>query len=213
MPLGQNPTASASWAVPDRTLALDCLHHLNRPNPEDTVTETQLDIRPEMTMEAIMEVAPSAQRALFQRYHVGGCSSCGFQPTDTLAQVCKDHHLLDVAGVVNTIVLSEQVDKTTQIDADQVRAWLASGEELTFIDVQPPSEEELVRVEPAELLDYNNSAKYMEREKDHRFVFICADGDRSLDVASYFIGHGFTEVHAVRGGVSAWLASEDAGAS
>ena len=213
MPLGQNPTASASWAVPDRTLALDCLHHLNRPNPEDTVTETQLDIRPEMTMEAIMEVAPSAQRALFQRYHVGGCSSCGFQPTDTLAQVCKDHNLLDVAGVVNTIVLSEQVDKTTQIDADQVRAWLASGEELTFIDVQPPSEEELVRVEPAELLDYNNSAKYMEREKDHRFVFICADGDRSLDVASYFIGHGFTEVHAVRGGVSAWLASEDAGAS
>jgi len=177
------------------------------------VTETQLDIQPEMTMEAIMEVAPSAQRALFQRYHVGGCSSCGFQPTDTLAQVCKDHNLLDVNEVMNTIVLSEQVDKTTQINADQVRAWLAAGEDFTFIDVQPPSEEELVRVESAELLDYNNSAKYMEREKDHRFVFICADGDRSLDVASYFIGHGFTEVSAVRGGVNAWLASSDASAS
>ena len=177
------------------------------------MTETQLDIQPEMTMEAIMEVAPSAQRALFQRYHVGGCSSCGFQPTDTLAQVCKDHNLLDVNEVVSTIVLSEQVDKTTQIDAPQVRAWLAAEEEFTFIDVQPPSDEELVRVESAELLDYNNSAKYMEREKDHRFVFICADGDRSLDVASYFIGHGFTAVHAVRGGVKAWLASEDSSAS
>jgi rhodanese-related sulfurtransferase len=44
-------------------------------------------------------------------------------------------------------------------------------------------------------------------------VFICADGDRSLDVASYFIGHGFTEVSAVRGGVNAWLASSDASAS
>lgn len=199
--------------MPDRTLALDCLHYPNGPNPEDAVTETQLDIQPEMTMEAIMEVAPSAQRALFQRYHVGGCSSCGFQPTDTLAQVCKDHNLLDVNEVMKTIVLSEQVDKTTQINADQVRAWLAAGEEFTFIDVQPPSEEELVRVESAELLDYNNSAKYMEREKDHRFVFICADGDRSLDVASYFIGHGFTEVSAVRGGVNAWLASSDASAS
>jgi len=199
--------------VPDRTLALDCLHYPNGPNPEDAVTETQLDIQPEMTMEAIMEVAPSAQRALFQRYHVGGCSSCGFQPTDTLAQVCKDHNLLDVNEVMNTIVLSEQVDKTTQINAGQVRAWLAAGEDFTFIDVQPPSEEELVRVESAELLDYNNSAKYMEREKDHRFVFICADGDRSLDVASYFIGHGFTEVSAVRGGVNAWLASSDASAS
>jgi len=177
------------------------------------VTETQLDIQPEMTMEAIMEVAPSAQRALFQRYHVGGCSSCGFQPTDTLAQVCKDHNLLDVNEVVNTIVLSEQVDKTTQIQPAQVREWLAAGEEFTFIDVQPPSEEELVRVEAAELLDYNNSAKYMEREKDHRFVFICADGDRSLDVASYFIGHGFTEVKAVRGGVKAWMESVDSNAS
>lgn len=177
------------------------------------MTETQLDIQPEMTMEAIMEVAPSAQRALFQRYHVGGCSSCGFQPTDTLAQVCKDHNLLDVNEVVNTIVLSEQVDKTTQIQPAQVREWLAAGEEFTFIDVQPPSEEELVRVEAAELLDYNNSAKYMEREKDHRFVFICADGDRSLDVASYFIGHGFTEVKAVRGGVKAWMESADSNAS
>ena len=177
------------------------------------MTEIQLDIQPEMTMEAIMEVAPSAQRALFQRYHVGGCSSCGFQPTDTLAQVCKDHNLLDVNEVVNTIVLSEQVDKTTQIQPNQVREWLAAGEEFTFIDVQPPSEEELVRVEAAELLDYNNSAKYMEREKDHRFVFICADGDRSLDVASYFIGHGFTEVKAVRGGVKAWMESVDSNAS
>ena len=177
------------------------------------MTEIQLDIQPEMTMEAIMEVAPSAQRALFQRYHVGGCSSCGFQPTDTLAQVCKDHNLLDVNEVVNTIVLSEQVDKTTQIQPAQVREWLAAGEEFTFIDVQPPSEEELVRVEAAELLDYNNSAKYMEREKDHRFVFICADGDRSLDVASYFIGHGFTEVKAVRGGVKAWMESADSNAS
>ncbi|MCH2102647.1 MAG: rhodanese-like domain-containing protein [Planctomycetes bacterium] len=177
------------------------------------MTEIQLDIQPEMTMESIMEVAPSAQRALFQRYHVGGCSSCGFQPTDTLAQVCKDHNLLDVNEVVNTIVLSEQVDKTTQIQPAQVREWLAAGEEFTFIDVQPPSEEELVRVEAAELLDYNNSAKYMEREKDHRFVFICADGDRSLDVASYFIGHGFTEVKAVRGGVKAWMESADSNVS
>ena len=166
-----------------------------------------------MTMEAILEVAPSAQRALFQRYHVGGCSSCGFQPSDTLAQVCKDHNLLDVNEVVDTIVLSDRVDRTTQMEASDIRAWLAAGEEFTFVDVQPPGEEEIQRVDAAELLDYNNSAKYMEREKDHRFVFICSDGDRSLDVASYFIGHGFTDVHAVRGGVNAWMASMDASAS
>ena len=49
----------------------------------------------------ILDRIPSAQRALFQRYHVGGCSSCAFQPTDTLAQVCKDHNILDVNEVVS----------------------------------------------------------------------------------------------------------------
>ncbi len=39
-------------------------------------------VTPEMTMEAILEVAPAAQRALFQRYHVGGCNACGFQPEE-----------------------------------------------------------------------------------------------------------------------------------
>ena len=100
------------------------------------MTNAELKITPEMTMEAILQVAPSAQRALFQRYHVGGCSSCGFQPSDTLAQVCKDHNLLDVSGVMSTIVLSEQVDRTTQIDPEEVRAWLAAG--LVVVLGAPP---------------------------------------------------------------------------
>ncbi len=36
---------------------------------------TEQTITPDMTMEAILASFPSAQRALFQRYHVGGCSS------------------------------------------------------------------------------------------------------------------------------------------
>jgi len=39
-----------------------------------------------MTMQEILGVFPGAQRALFSRYHVGGCSSCGFQPAELLTQ-------------------------------------------------------------------------------------------------------------------------------
>jgi hypothetical protein len=28
-------------------------------------------------MREVLEVFPGAQRALFRRYHIGGCSSCG----------------------------------------------------------------------------------------------------------------------------------------
>jgi len=35
-------------------------------------------------MSAVLENFPGAQRALFRRYHIGGCSSCGFSPDETL---------------------------------------------------------------------------------------------------------------------------------
>ncbi len=74
-----------------------------------------ITITPDMTMEQILEIAPSAQRALFQRYHVGGCSSCGFQPTDTLAQVCKDHNILDVKDVITTIQRAQESDGNIEV--------------------------------------------------------------------------------------------------
>jgi rhodanese-related sulfurtransferase len=161
-------------------------------------------ITPEMTMEQILEVVPAAQRALFQRYHVGGCSSCGFQPSDTLAQVCKDHNLLDVKEVIRTIELAGETDANCQVDVKTVKAWLDAGEDFSFIDVRPPEEAAQARIEAAEQLDFQDSGKYMNLPKDRRIVFHCRSGARSLDVAAYFIGHGFTNVQSMQGGILAW---------
>ena len=171
---------------------------------------TEIQITPEMTMEEILRVAPAAQRALFQRYHVGGCSSCGFQPTDTLAQVAKDHNILDVPDVVRTIVLAQELDGKIQVEPSQVKAWLDEGQDFSFIDVRTPEEWQVARIEAAELLDYDDSQKYMSLDKERRIVFTCHTGDRSLDVASYFIGHGFREVYSMRGGIAAWSEQIDA---
>ncbi len=161
-------------------------------------------IRPEMTMESILQVAPAAQRALFQRYHVGGCSACGFQPTDTLAQVCKDHNILDVNEVIRTIHLAQEMDSNMQVDPATLRSWLEAGEELSLIDVRMPGDLGKGSIRGAEPLDYADSGKYMSLPKDRRIVFACQDGQRSLDVAAYFRGHGFSEVRSLRGGIDAW---------
>lgn len=167
---------------------------------------TQLQIRPDMTMEAILQVAPAAQRALFQRYHVGGCSSCGFQPTDTLAQVCKDHNILDVAEAIRTIQIAQDMDANMQVDPKTVQGWLEAGDDFTFLDVRMPEELSNGRIERAEPLDYSDSGKYMGLPKDRRIVFACQTGARSLDVAAYFKGHGFTQAYSLRGGIDAWRA-------
>jgi len=55
------------------------------------------EIGPNTTMAEILDAYPSAKVGLFQRYHIGGCASCGYQPGDTLQEVCATH---DIAPVV-----------------------------------------------------------------------------------------------------------------
>lgn len=168
-----------------------------------------VQITPDMTMEQILEIAPSAQRALFQRYHVGGCSSCGFQPTDTLAQVCKDHNILDVKDVITTIQRAQESDGNIEVDVVTVKSWIDAKEDFSFIDVRTPEEWRIARIEHAELIDYDEPGKYMSLPKDRKIVFSCKSGARSLDVAAYFAGHGFKHVYSMAGGIDAWSSQID----
>jgi hypothetical protein len=54
-----------------------------------------VEIGPSSTMEEILDAYPSARVGLFQRYHIGGCASCGYQSADTLAAVCQTHNIAD----------------------------------------------------------------------------------------------------------------------
>ncbi len=165
---------------------------------------TEIQITPDMTMEQVLAAAPGAQRALFQRYHVGGCSACAFQPSDTLGQVAKDHNILDVDELIRTIMQAEELDGAIQVEAKMVKSWLDANETFAFIDCRTPDEWSQGCIDGSEKLDYNDSEKYMGLPKEHKLVFLCSDGERSLQVASYFIGHKFEQVFAVRGGMDAW---------
>jgi rhodanese-related sulfurtransferase len=169
-------------------------------------TQTSPPIRPDMTMAEIQEKYPSARRALFQRYHVGGCSSCGYQDEDSLEKVCRDHNLLDVPGVIQHLLRSHEVDSRMQVEPAAVKGWLDAGEALVFLDIRHPSQVGAARVKGAEPLDFANQAKYMQLPKETRIVFLCQSGMTSLDAAAYFAGHGYTQVYSVRGGVEAWRA-------
>src|ERR1700686_471007 len=52
-------------------------------------------IGPDATMADILHAYPTAKIALFIRYHIGGCTSCSNQLTDTLAEVCQNYSIKD----------------------------------------------------------------------------------------------------------------------
>ncbi len=165
-------------------------------------------------MQDILEAYPSAKRALFQRYHVGGCSSCGYAPADKLEDVLKSHNVLDMRGAIEFIKESAEQDAKIQISVQEVAAALKNGNNgngMKLVDVREPFERELAKIEGSQLLTRDLAAEIMnEWQKDAELVFYCHEGMRSLDAASYFAGHGFTNAKSMTGGIDAWSCEIDA---
>ena len=161
------------------------------------------------TMQEILDVYPSAQRALFRRYHIGGCNSCGYEPEDSLEKVANSHNINDIDEVIAFIEQAEQVDRNIQISPGDVAAALQSSVPLRLIDVRTSKEWELARIQGARLNTEDLAQEMMHWPKDTLIVFYCHFGQRSLDAASYFAGHGFSNVQTITGGIDAWSLSVD----
>src|SRR5271155_813211 len=96
--------------------------------PATMTTQTAIPaIDADLTMRELLQAFPGAQRALFRKYHIGGCSSCGFQPTETLAQVCERNERLPVSEVIDHIQSSHEADLKMQITPAELDAKLKAG--------------------------------------------------------------------------------------
>src|SRR5690348_16027043 len=103
-------------------------------------------------MGEVLEVFPGAQRALFRRYHIGGCSSCGFAPEETLAQVCARNGNLDVAEVLAHIKSSHEQDAKILISPGELAGLLQKDKSVRLVDVRSREEFEAVHIEGSVLL-------------------------------------------------------------
>jgi len=171
--------------------------------PKAAVSTDPKDLSGAWTMQQVTSVFPAAQRALFQRYHVGGCSSCGFQPTDVLATVAMNHGL-DVNEVVEHIKRSQEMEKDLEITPRET-AELLKGGKIKLVDVRTPEEFAIASVPGSVLVDQSLAQEMMQTwPKDTAIVTMCHHGMRSLDAAAYLRGHGFTNAKSMSGGIDAW---------
>ena len=181
-----------------------------------------LEISAGTTMGDILSAYPSAKLGLFRRYHIGGCAACGYQPEDTLEKAMGDHNIADpLEAVIACIVESRQVEagfqilpsvvaaalkpQLTGVSSPEVEAALERGESWPLIDVRSPEEWEKGHISGAQFLTLELKFEALDTwSKDSRIVFYSNTGLRSLDVASYFMAYGFTNVRNMTGGLEAW---------
>ncbi|HUD47363.1 MAG TPA: rhodanese-like domain-containing protein [Candidatus Baltobacteraceae bacterium] len=160
-------------------------------------------------MKRVLEVFPGAQRALFRRYHIGGCASCAFQPDETLEALCA-RNALNADEVIEHIKTSHQQDEELQISPGELAALTQAGP-VRLVDVRAREEFEATHLDGALLL----SQPVMQEILGHwprKDLMVIYDhrGQQSLDAAAYFIGQGFGNVRCLRGGIDAWSREIDA---
>lgn len=169
------------------------------------------DIQPDTKMYEILNFFPSAQRVLFQKFHIGGCSNCGYSLNDTIKEVFIKHnkiHLLDDA--INALYESLKMDQMFQISPQDLKELLEHDPSWKLIDVREPFEQEIAVLPDSLLLTRELAFEILEKwDKNTPMIFYCHTGIRSLEATYYFYNHGFRNVKNLKGGIDAYAKEVD----
>ena len=161
-------------------------------------------------MQKLLEQFPGAQRALFRKYHIGGCSSCGFAPEETLAGVCARNDHLKIDEVIDHVVASDAADRAMQIEPRELADRIAAGEQIQLLDVRTREEFDAVKILDAKFFTQELMQEILSKwSQENLLVVYDHQGQRSMDAAAYFQGHGFENVKSLRGGINAWSVEVD----
>ena len=169
-----------------------------------------MDLTSSSTMEQVLAAYPGARRALFRKYHIGGCSSCGFAPTETLAQLAERNGKLNVDEVIAHIQTAAETDRQLEISPADVADRRKRGEKIRLLDLRTREEWDAVHLDGAEFVTQDLIQRLMGKEgQDGLIVFYDHSGASSIDAAAYFAGHGFANVKFMRGGIDGWSQEVD----
>jgi rhodanese-related sulfurtransferase len=157
------------------------------------------------TMGEVMDALPGARRALFARYHLGGCQSCAFDDDETLAELSARAEL-DSSEVLTHLLTSHEHDLTMLMEPELVAERIA---EVRFIDVRTREEYEAVKIEGAEFFTQELQEKIFSEKPGGLVVLYDHTGKYVLDQVAWFRGHGLENAYGLTGGIDAWSSQID----
>jgi rhodanese-related sulfurtransferase len=167
-------------------------------------------IGPQSKMSEVLQAYPGAQRAMFRKYHIGGCSNCGFQMAETLEQVCQRNNNLNLGEVLEHIKTSHEQDEKILISAKDLAELLKQDQAPRLLDIRSRDEFNATHIDGSILLSQPIMQEILASwDPQQPFVLIDHEGKQGLDAAAYFTGHGFKNVRCLRGGLDAWSQEVD----
>ena len=84
------------------------------------------------------------------------------------------------------------------------------GDDVRLVDIRSREEFEAVRIDGSAMLTQELMQEILGSwDNDQLFVIVDHQGNKSLDAAAYYLGHGMPNAHALRGGIDAWSLEVD----
>ncbi|MFD2255897.1 rhodanese-like domain-containing protein [Luteolibacter algae] len=162
----------------------------------------------ETTMGEVMAAMPGARRALFAKYHLGGCQSCAFDDGESLAKLCERAEL-DAPEVLAHLLASHEHDLTMLMEPEAVKARIDGGEEIHWVDIRTREEFEAVRIPGAEFFNPALQDKIFTAKPGGLVVLYDHTGKYVLDQVAWFRGHKIANAFGLTGGIDAWSQKVD----
>lgn len=163
------------------------------------------DLSAETPMGLLIETLPGAKRALFARYHLGGCQSCAFSNEETLAELCQRSDL-PVTEVLGHLLESHVHDSALLMEPDDAQRQI---HDLRIIDLRTREEHEAVRIPDSEFFTQELQQQLFAGPPDQRILLYDHAGRHVLDQVAWFQGHGLKQTFGLRGGIDAWSIEVD----
>lgn len=160
-------------------------------------------------MGELIAAMPGARRALFARYHLGGCQSCAFDEGETLDSLCERAGL-DSSEVLAHLLASHEHDLTMLIAPEEVKRRMDSGEVIRWVDVRTREEFEAVKIAGAEFFHQGLQEEIFSEKPGGLVVLYDHTGKYVLDQVAWFRGHGIGNAFGLTGGIDAWSREVDA---
>ncbi len=160
-------------------------------------------------MESLLESYPGARRALFSAYHIGGCQSCAYELSDTLAEVCTKHEL-KVEEVLACLTESQQHDAEMLINSADFSEHLKSASPPIILDIRTREEHESITLPNTQLMTQELQTELFADAKEDTLIILFDHQGRSvLDQCAWFRGHGLKATVGLDGGIDRYAQEID----
>lgn len=160
-------------------------------------------------MREVMDSLPGGRRALFAKYHLGGCSSCAFSDDETLAELCQRSEI-DAEEALAHLLASHEHDETMLMGAAEAKRRMDEGEKIVLVDVRTREEHEAVVIPGSEFFTQETQQRFFAMDPETMILIYDHLGKGVLDQVAWFRGHSMKNAFGLRGGIDAWSREADA---